>query len=70
MGGGKREFPYPSIVMSQDNLIGLECTVCKRVTYFSYKNKKNNTERLELKKYCKWDRKHTLHKETKVGKGK
>jgi large subunit ribosomal protein L33 len=23
-------------------------------------------EKLELMKYCKWDRKHTLHKETKV----
>ena len=29
------------------------------------KNKKHNTERLELKKYCPFDRKHTLHKETK-----
>jgi ribosomal protein L33 len=23
-------------------------------------------EKLELMKYCKWDRKHTMHKETKV----
>jgi len=28
--------------MSQDNLIKLECTECKRVTHHSTKNKKNN----------------------------
>ena len=54
--------------MSQENLIGLECTVCKRVNYFTEKNKKTNTERLVLSKFCKWDKKHTEHKETKVGK--
>ena len=30
-----------------------------------YKNKKTNTERLELMKFCKKCNKHTLHKETK-----
>jgi len=29
------------------------------------KNKKNNPERIEEKKYCKFCKKHTLHKETK-----
>jgi large subunit ribosomal protein L33 len=29
------------------------------------KNKKNDPDRMELTKYCKWDRKHTLHRETK-----
>jgi large subunit ribosomal protein L33 len=29
------------------------------------KNKKNTPERLELKKYCRFCRKHTLHNETK-----
>ncbi|WP_455257501.1 50S ribosomal protein L33, partial [Peptoniphilus asaccharolyticus] len=29
------------------------------------KNKKNTTERLELKKYCKFCKEHTTHKETK-----
>ncbi|HBR60396.1 MAG TPA: 50S ribosomal protein L33 [Deltaproteobacteria bacterium] len=27
--------------------------------------KKLKTERMEVRKYCRWDRKHTLHKETK-----
>ena len=29
------------------------------------KEKKNTPDRLELKKYCKFCRKHTVHKETK-----
>ncbi|MEI6597207.1 MAG: 50S ribosomal protein L33 [bacterium] len=51
--------------MSQDNLIKLECTVCKRVNYFSRKNKKTLKNRLELSKFCVHCKKHTLHKETK-----
>ncbi|PJE76775.1 50S ribosomal protein L33 [Candidatus Uhrbacteria bacterium CG10_big_fil_rev_8_21_14_0_10_48_16] len=51
--------------MSQDNLIGLECTVCKRVNNHSHKNKKKLKERLELNKFCTSCKKHTTHKETK-----
>ncbi len=51
--------------MSQDNMIKFECTECKRINYFSRKNKKLIKDRLELKKYCKFCKKHTLHKETK-----
>jgi len=51
--------------MSQDNMIKFECTSCKRINYFSHKNKKLLKERLELKKYCKHCKKHTPHKETK-----
>ncbi|MFH1255652.1 MAG: 50S ribosomal protein L33 [bacterium] len=51
--------------MSQDNMIKMECTVCKRVNYFSRKNKKTLKNRLELKKLCAHCKKHTLHKETK-----
>lgn len=51
--------------MSQDNLIKLECTQCKRVGYHTYRNKKKVKARLETKKYCKWCKKHTSHKETK-----
>jgi large subunit ribosomal protein L33 len=29
------------------------------------KNKKNDPDRIELRKYCKFDKAHTLHKETK-----
>jgi len=51
--------------MSQDSMIKLECTECKRVNYNSHKNKKTLKERLELKKFCNSCRKHVLHKETK-----
>jgi len=51
--------------MSQDNMIKLECTECKRINYFSRKNKKILKERLEMNKYCKFCKKHTPHKETK-----
>ena len=51
--------------MSQDHLIKFKCTVCKRDNYFSRKNKKTVEKRLELKKYCRWCRKHTAHKEAK-----
>ncbi len=45
--------------------ITLECTECKERNYMTEKNKKNNTERLEVKKYCKRCNKRTNHKETK-----
>lgn len=43
----------------------LECTSCHRRNYSSNKNPKITTERLELKKYCPFERKYTLHKETR-----
>ncbi|MEK7164446.1 MAG: 50S ribosomal protein L33 [Patescibacteria group bacterium] len=51
--------------MSQDNLIKFECSVCKHVTHQSSKNKKKLPTRMQIKKHCKFCKKHTLHKETK-----
>ena len=45
--------------------ITLECTECKRRNYTTSKNKRNNTDRLEIVKYCKYCKKRTTHKETK-----
>ena len=45
--------------------ITLECTECKRRNYTTEKNKKNNTERLEVEKYCKFGKRQRTHKETK-----
>jgi len=46
-------------------IITLACTECKRRNYSTRKNKKNHSDRLELKKYCKFCRKNTLHRELK-----
>ena len=45
--------------------ITLVCTECKQRNYDTKKNKKNDPDRIELNKYCKFCRKHTLHKESK-----
>lgn len=50
---------------SQKNLIKLQCASCKRINYYTRKNKKTVVEKIELKKYCKWCKKHTPHKESK-----
>ena len=36
--------------------ITLECTECKRRNYITMKNKVNDRERLEMKKYCAHER--------------
>jgi len=51
--------------MSQDNLIKLQCKECKRINYWSRKNKRKVDRKIELKKFCKWCKKQTVHKETK-----
>jgi large subunit ribosomal protein L33 len=45
--------------------VTLECQECKRRNYITMKNKLNDRERIELSKYCSFDRKHTAHKETR-----
>ena len=49
----------------RENLLGIQCKTCKRINYHTRKNKKLVERKLEFKKYCKWCRKHTMHKETK-----
>lgn len=51
--------------MSQDQLIKFACSKCGRINYWSRKNKKLVTKKLELKKFCKWCRVSTPHKEAK-----
>jgi len=45
--------------------VTLECMECKQRNYDTMKNKKNDPERIELRKYCKFCRRETVHKETK-----
>ena len=45
--------------------ITLVCSECKEENYRTEKNKKNTTDRLELKKYCPKCKRTTDHKEKK-----
>ena len=47
------------------NRITLECTECKNRNYESFKNKKNDPDRLTFNKFCPTCKKHTAHKESK-----
>jgi large subunit ribosomal protein L33 len=45
--------------------ITLACQECKNRNYITRKNRRNDPDRLELKKYCPHDRRHTVHRETR-----
>lgn len=45
--------------------VTLACEDCKRRNYITMKNKNNDRDRIELKKYCRFCRTHTPHKETR-----
>lgn len=45
--------------------ISLKCTKCNEINYRLEKNKQNDPERMEIKKYCPRCNEHTVHKETK-----
>jgi len=45
--------------------ITLACNECKRRNYISTKNKRLHPDRVEFKKYCRFCRKHTPHRETR-----
>ncbi|MFD1363510.1 50S ribosomal protein L33 [Lentibacillus salinarum] len=45
--------------------IVLACTVCASRNYTTSKNRSQQPERLETRKYCKTCNRHTAHRETK-----
>ncbi|NLI60279.1 MAG: 50S ribosomal protein L33 [Clostridiales bacterium] len=45
--------------------VTLACTECKQRNYNTMKNRQNNSDRMELRKYCKFCKSHTLHRETR-----
>lgn len=59
--------------MAQGNriIVQLECTECRKSgmpgvsRYSTTKNKKRTPGRLEFRKYCRYERRHTVHKEVK-----
>jgi len=46
-------------------IITLQCTDCRNRNYSTTKNRKKTSERLELKKFCRHCRHHTVHREVK-----
>ena len=47
------------------DIVRLLCTEWKEENYYTDKNKRLNTERIEMKKYCPRCNKHTIHREKK-----
>jgi large subunit ribosomal protein L33 len=45
--------------------ITLACQECKHRNYITRKNRRNDPDRLEMKKYCPNCRKHQPHRETR-----
>ena len=69
-GGKSRRVMRPGYIYKEVPLgmrvkITLRCSECKQRNYNTVKNKKNDPDRLEMKKYCPFCRKHTVHSETK-----
>ena len=48
------------------DLIALACDGCKRRNYTTTKNKKKQTDKFSIKKFCPACRSHTVHRETKI----
>ncbi|MFC1717070.1 50S ribosomal protein L33 [Candidatus Poribacteria bacterium] len=43
----------------------LACDKCKQRNYTTTRNRRNTPDRFEFKKYCRFCRQHTVHKETR-----
>jgi large subunit ribosomal protein L33 len=58
---------HPAVAKATDvrPKITLACTECKERNYITRKNRRNDPDRIELKKFCPRDGKHTLHRETR-----
>ena len=58
----QRKFMEVEVVRTK---ITLACTECQQRNYNMTKDKKTHPDRMETKKYCRFCKKHTMHKETK-----
>ena len=47
------------------DIVTLQCGDCKHRNYTTTRNKKQQQDRLQLKKFCPQCRHHTVHKEVK-----
>ena len=46
-------------------VITLQCVDCRERNYATEKNRRNDTQRLELRKYCSRCRAHKTHREVR-----
>lgn len=45
--------------------VTLACVECRERNYITEKNKRNDPDRMEFRKYCPRCREHRMHRETK-----
>jgi large subunit ribosomal protein L33 len=45
--------------------ITMACVDCKNRNYITTKNRRNDPDRIEIKKFCRRCGKHTAHRETR-----
>ena len=61
----QEELPVASKSSDVRPKITLACTECKERNYITKKNRRNDPDRMELKKFCPRCRNHTPHRETR-----
>ena len=61
----KRQNPMASKSSDVRPKITLACTECKERNYITKKNRRNDPDRLDLKKFCPRCKTHTVHRETR-----
>jgi large subunit ribosomal protein L33 len=47
------------------DMVILACAECRRRNYTTTKNKRSTPDRYEFRKYCRFCRQHTAHRETR-----
>jgi large subunit ribosomal protein L33 len=60
----KEEKKVPRAGRTQDRGFWWACGECRSRNYVSIKNKRNDPDRMKLRKYCPRCKAHTEHKET------
>ena len=58
---------HPAVAKATDvrPKITMACVECKERNYITRKNRRNDPDRIELKKFCPRCGKHTAHRETR-----
>jgi large subunit ribosomal protein L33 len=58
--------PGPQRFSPMRDQIRLSCSECQRNNYYTNKNKRTTTNKLEFNKFCPWCNKHVKHVEGKM----